>query len=171
MQILTSCILSGKWKRSWQNQSKDSEKTENCWLAYNQVILTKNGLTPLNKIIFSFRVNMLDFNLYLGLEANSSAGPESELAFQVVVLECKVLLLIFNVILNVENSMSQNWHSKLLCLSVRCLFQYHLYHLHYRGCCRFHHRCHHHRTFLTQTVAGLASFPPPPTPMWGSTCF
>jgi len=39
----------------------------------------------------SFRVNMLDFNLYLGLEANSSAGPESELAFQVVVLECKDL--------------------------------------------------------------------------------
>jgi len=39
----------------------------------------------------SFRVNMLDFNLYLGLEANSSAGPESELAFQVIVLDCKDL--------------------------------------------------------------------------------
>ena len=45
-----------------------------------------------NLYFSSFRVNVLDFNLYLGLEANSSAGPESELAFQVIVLECKVPL-------------------------------------------------------------------------------
>ena len=43
-----------------------------------------------NCTFFSFVVNILDFNLVLGLEANSSADPESKLVFQVVVLECKV---------------------------------------------------------------------------------
>ena len=53
-----------------------------------------------NKIISSFVVNEFDFNLYLGLEANSSAGPQSKLAFQIVVLECKVLPIsyCFNII-------------------------------------------------------------------------
>ena len=36
------------------------------------------------KIISSFVVNEFD------LEANSSAGPQSKMAFQIVVLECKV---------------------------------------------------------------------------------
>jgi len=39
----------------------------------------------------SFVVNELDFNLILGLEANRSAKPQSQLAFQVIVLECKDL--------------------------------------------------------------------------------
>ena len=94
MKILTSHILSGKSgrRRSWQNQSKDSrpKKTKKWGLAYYQVI--DAGIEFENLNFSSFRVNMLDFNLYLGLEANSSAGPESELAFQVIVLECKVPL-------------------------------------------------------------------------------
>ena len=45
-----------------------------------------------NCTFFSFVVNILDFNLVLGLEANSSADPESKLVFQVAVLECKVLI-------------------------------------------------------------------------------
>jgi len=40
----------------------------------------------------SFVVKEFDFNLFLGSEANSSAGPQTKLlAFQVIVLECKDL--------------------------------------------------------------------------------
>jgi len=47
-----------------------------------------------NGTFFSFVVNVLNFNIVLGLEANSSAGPESELVFQVIVLQCKVPCLL-----------------------------------------------------------------------------
>ena len=129
LQIFASCILSGKscWWRSWQNKPKDSRpnQTPKSWLAYNQVII---DAWKQNCTFFSFVVNILDFNLVLGLEANSSADPESKLVFQVVVLECKVPAYWFNITLITTNVS---------------------------------------RTFLTQTVVGLASSAPHQTPMWG----
>ena len=82
-----------------------------------------------NWTFFSFVVNILDFNLVLGLEANSSADPESKLVFQVVVLECKVPAYWFDITLITTTNAS--------------------------------------RTFLTQTVVGLASSAPHQIPMWG----
>jgi len=52
----------------------------------DQSNLKKVGLPTI-----SFVVNVLNFNIVLGLEANSSAGPESELVFQVIVLQSKDL--------------------------------------------------------------------------------
>ena len=79
----------------------------------------------------SFVVKEFDFNLFLGSEANSSAGPQTKLlAFQVIVLECKVHHP-FSCFINITSISDVS------------------------------------RTFPIQTVVGLASSAPLPTPMWG----